>query len=120
MLPRDPISQLDPLGRLRRAVMGLFAFVSALFAVTMGVVLFIAPGWAGLGPHLVGDALLFLAAFFFLVAARFWFGKRQWVDRVLNAMVAKASLFLVVIVVLFCIAVGVGITIGLWKDMHGH
>jgi hypothetical protein len=100
--------------------MGLFACVSALFAATMGVVLLIAPGWAGWGPHLVGDVLLFLAAFFFLVAARLWLGKRRWLDRVVNAMFAKAYWCLVVLVLLFSIAVGVGITIGLWKDVHGH
>src|SRR5262245_51809907 len=120
MFPRDPVSQLDQLGRLRRAVMGTFAFVSSLFAGTMGVVLLIAPGWAAWGPHLVGDALLFLAAFFMLVAARFWLGQRRWLDRVVNAVFAKAYWYLMIIVLLFCTMVGVGLTMGLWSDMHRH
>ncbi len=120
MFPRDPVSQLDHLGRLRSAVMGLFAFVSSLFATAFGVVLLVAPGWAGWGPHLVGDALLFLAAFFLLVAARFWLGKRPWLDRLINARFVKAYWYLLGFVLVFCTVVGIGISIGLWKDMHRH
>ena len=120
MFPHDPSSQLDRLGPLRRAIMGMFSFVATLFAAAAGLLLMFGPGWAGWGFHIVGDMFLFVAAFFLFVAARFWLGKNAWVDRVVNVMFAKAYWYVLAIVLLFVSPLFIGLTISLWRSIHRH
>jgi hypothetical protein len=108
----NPVAALDGLPLYRRALMGLAAGVSALFAGLAGAAVLYATLTAqnGTSPWIstaLGGGLLLVALFMGMVWLRLWFGPRPWLDRAINRIFWRSYGYLLVSVVLLMVFVAI-------------
>jgi ClpA/ClpB-like protein len=92
----DPAGTLDSVPLVRKAIMGFYALISGCFFGLLGIGLVggaIATGpargvwtWQTVVIQAVGAGLLTFSVFLLLVWLRLWFGRRAWLDRMINRL----------------------------------